>query len=103
MILLPDVPGVGLFEIRSVLNRFETAGRDTPVRATDEEGRPGTPLVVPIRLIPAFTQLKGDDGGRSILADEQVELVPVGDRRATRDLDTPEDWAEWRAETDTPT
>lgn len=102
MILLPDVPGIGPFDIKSVITAFEAAGEDTPTRATDPTGRPGTPLIVPARLIPAFTQLAGDDGGKSVLKEEQVQLVPVSDRRATHDLDTPEDWAAWRRDTNTP-
>lgn len=102
MILLPDVPGIGPFEIKSVLTAFEAAGSDTPTRATDAENRPGTPLIVPTRLIPAFTQLTGDDGGKSILRNEKVQLVPVSDARATTDLDTPEAWAAWRKATNTP-
>lgn len=99
-ILLPDVPGIGVFEIKTVMNRFEAEGGDTPVRATDETGRPGTPLVIPPRLIAAFTQLAGDDGGKGALKGETVLTVPLSGDRATRDLDTPEDWAAWRKETD---
>ncbi len=99
MILLPDVPGITSFDIKSVLNAFETAGHDTPTRATDDNGRPGTPLIIPARLLSDFAKLRGDDGGKSILEAEVVTLVRVADNRATQDLDTAEDWAEWRAQT----
>lgn len=102
MILLPDVPGIGPFDVKSVITAFEAAGSDTPTRATDDQNRPGTPLIVPIRLISAFADLSGDDGGKSILHKEKVQLVPLSDARATTDLDTPEAWAEWRARTNTP-
>ncbi len=97
MVLLPDVPGIGPFDIRSVMGRFEAEGRDRVVRATDDTGRPGTPLIVPPRVLPRFCELGGDDGGKSALANEDVVLVPISGDRATRDLDTPEDWARWRA------
>ena len=96
MILLPDVPGIGPFDIKTVISRFETEGGDTVVRATDETGRPGTPLVVPPRLLEKFCALQGDDGGRSALKGEAVIMVPISGDRATRDLDTPEDWEAWR-------
>lgn len=102
MILLPDVPGIGPFEIKVVINAFEASGGDTPTRASDAEGRPGTPLIIPSRLIPEFTQLAGDDGGKSVLQSEEVTLVSVSGSRATQDLDTPEDWDAWRRETSTP-
>ncbi|MDJ0638536.1 MAG: nucleotidyltransferase family protein [Paracoccaceae bacterium] len=99
MILLPDVPEITVFDIKSVLSRFEARGGDTPTRATNDANKPGTPLIVPPRLIPAFTKLTGDDGGRAVLQDEDVVLVPLSNDRATRDLDTPEDWAAWRKDT----
>lgn len=102
MVLLPDVPEITLFDIKSVLSRFEAEGGDTVVRATDESERPGTPLIVPPRLIESFTTLTGDEGGRRLLEGENVVAVPLSGRRATRDLDTPEDWAAWRQETGVP-
>lgn len=100
MILLPDVPGIGPFDIKSVVTRFEAEGGDTVVRATDDSGLPGTPLIVPARLLERFTELTGDDGGRSALQGENVVMVPVSGARATDDLDTPEDWARWLSEND---
>ena len=102
MILLPDVPEITVFDIKTVISRFEADGGDTPTRATDDADGPGTPLIVPPRLIPRFTKLTGDDGGRSVLRDESVTLVPLSNNRATRDLDTPEDWDAWRKDTGTP-
>lgn len=95
-VLLPDVPGIGPFDIKTVIARFDAEGGDRVVRATDDTGRPGTPLVVPPRLLPKFAELTGDDGGKEALAGEDVVLVPVSGNRATFDLDTPEDWATWR-------
>ena len=96
LILLPDVPGITASDIRSAIERFEAAGGDTPTRATDAEGRPGTPLIVPPRLLPRFAKLTGDEGGRAVLKDETINFVLLQGDRATRDLDTPEDWKAWR-------
>ncbi|MEM8802722.1 MAG: nucleotidyltransferase family protein [Pseudomonadota bacterium] len=98
MILLPDVPGIGPFDIKSVMSAFDAAGGDTPTRASDADKRPGTPLILPTRMVPALTELTGDDGGKSILRDETVQLVQLSDNRATTDLDTPEEWQAWRAD-----
>jgi CTP:molybdopterin cytidylyltransferase MocA len=96
MVLLPDVPGIGPFDIKSVIARFEAEGGDTVTRATDETGRPGTPLIVPPRLLEKFIALTGDDGGRAALSGENLVTVSLSGTRATTDLDTPEDWAAWR-------
>ena len=98
MILLPDVPGVTASDIKTVIERFEAAGGDTPTRATDAAGTPGTPLIVPARLLPRFARLTGDEGGRAALEDETITFVQLQGDRATRDLDTPEDWQAWRRE-----
>ncbi len=103
MILLPDVPGIAASDITSVIERFESAGGDTPTRATDGTDRPGTPLIVPPRLLPQFARLSGDEGGRAALKDDAVAFVQLQGDRATRDLDTPEDWKAWRARGGPPT
>ena len=102
MILLPDVPGVLEDDIRAVLDRFDALAGERVVRTTDPEGRPGTPLIIPARLLPAFRSLTDDEGGRSALHGEAIEKIALTDDRATRDLDTPEDWAAWRHRTRTP-
>ena len=98
VILLPDVPGVGQAEIEAVIDLFKAHENSKPVvRATDLNDVPGTPIVFPPRLVPRLEELKGDDGGRSLLKREDVLTVAFPDSRATLDLDTPEDWDAWRA------
>lgn len=73
--------------------------RDDPqsiLRATTADYTPGHPVVFPSRLFGALAVLTGDQGGRSVLENEPTRLLPLGGQRATVDLDTPEDWAEWR-------
>jgi molybdenum cofactor cytidylyltransferase len=43
--------------------------------------------------------LTGDTGAREVLKrhSDRVHLVPLKGDRALTDLDTPEDWAAWRA------
>ncbi|AZQ66118.1 nucleotidyltransferase family protein [Silicimonas algicola] len=99
-VLLPDVPGIGAGELIEVLQRFRSFDGDRVVRGgTVLDARPGTPLFLPHRVARRFLDLAGDDGGRQALAGEAVEFVRFPDDRAVRDLDTPEDWAAWRAET----
>lgn len=98
-ILLPDVPGIESTDISTVLTAFRAKGSDQTVRGASKSGTPGTPIFLPHRLALRFATLAGDEGGKALLADETTHLVRFEDDRATRDLDTPEDWAEWRAET----
>ncbi|NNE79163.1 MAG: nucleotidyltransferase family protein [Silicimonas sp.] len=96
MVLLPDFPDVTDTDIKTVIARFIAEGGDKVVRATDSSGRPGTPILIPPRLLPRFLHLKGDDGGKSALDGELVVTVLLLGTRATHDLDTPEDWTSWR-------
>ena len=98
LILLPDVPGVTTEDIQCVLTAFADHQGTKVVRASDAEGRPGTPICLPANVLSRFLTLKGDEGGRAALKAEEVELIRFNTNRATRDLNTPEDWAEWRAE-----
>ncbi len=100
-ILLPDVPSMDTDDIRAVLAAFALDGNRI-TRATDPDGRPGTPIIFPARLIPAFATLQGDEGGKALLTGEDIQRVAFADDRATADLDTPEAWDAWRIRTQTP-
>lgn len=98
-ILLPDVPGIETKDILAVLAEFRARGGRDAVRGAGSDGTPGTPLFLPYRIALKFSDLTGDEGGRSALEDETVRLAYLKGDRASRDLDTPEDWAAWRTET----
>ena len=72
-------------------------GGDTVVRAAGADGTPGSPALVPRRLFAALRSLDGDTGGRDVLKREAQDILPLPGRHALTDLDTPEDWAAWRA------
>ncbi|MGI9395714.1 MAG: nucleotidyltransferase family protein [Boseongicola sp.] len=98
LILLPDVPGISTAEIQDVLSVFARHHGEKVARASDPDGNPGTPICLPAKVVNQFSKLKGDEGGRKFLLGEDIELVRFSTNRATRDLNTPEDWADWRAE-----
>ncbi len=60
---------------------------------------PGHPVIWPADLVPQFASLTGDQGARSLLTLHagRVRLHPLPGQNALTDLDTPEDWAAWRA------
>jgi CTP:molybdopterin cytidylyltransferase MocA len=98
LLLLADLPEIGTAD----LNRVLAARADHPdaiLRGAAEDGTPGHPVLFPARFRGALMRLTGDQGARELLRDHaaEVRLVPLPGRHAIADLDTPEDWARWRA------
>lgn len=98
LVLLPDMPEIETGDIGALLDAF-AACPDTCLRATAEDGRPGHPVVFPARLLDRLSLVGGDTGGREILAGEPVRSLALPGARAVTDLDTPAEWAAWRART----
>lgn len=96
MVLLPDLPDVEVSDIRAVIGLHETMPNDI-LRATAEDGTPGHPTVFPRKYFAALAALTGDTGAQALLQREGFIPFPLPGRRAVTDLDTPEDWARWRA------
>ena len=96
MILLPDMPEITGEDIARVVGAF---ARDPShaARGTGADGTPGHPVILPRRLFADLTVLTGDHGARKLLEGRPVQLVPLPDRHALTDLDTPEDWDNWQA------
>lgn len=98
MLVLADLPDLSADDLVAVLARW----RDRPgriLRGADSDGQPGHPVCFPADLRGALERVTGDQGAREVLSAHaaRVELVRLPGRHATTDLDTPEDWARWRA------
>ncbi|MGZ2257756.1 nucleotidyltransferase family protein [Roseobacter sp. A03A-229] len=100
MLLLADLPELTRDDLNDVLQAIDLKSDIQIWRGATEAGKPGHPIVFAATLFPAFAKLSGDGGGRDVVsqAGEHVKLIPLPGQRARRDLDTPEDWAAWRAE-----
>ncbi len=98
IVLLPDMPEIEAADVARLVEAHGTAP-EAVWRAASAEGAPGHPVLVPARLFQALAALQGDAGARTLLAAEgpAVQLVRLAGGRAVTDLDTPEDWAAWRA------
>lgn len=94
MVLLPDLPDLTVEDLRAVLAGFDG---ERILRATAEDGRAGHPVVFPARHLPEMAALRGDEGARAIFSAYEVARLALPGCRAVTDLDTPEDWAAWRA------
>lgn len=98
MILPADLPELTEVDLARMLS-VQAAQPGAILRAIDCDGRPGHPVVFPADLFASLAACRGDTGARDLLRDHagRVVTVPLPDRHATTDLDTPEDWAAWRA------
>ena len=91
-----DMPELDSDDFQKLITHF-SCDPTQPIRATAQDGTPGHPVILPQRLLSEVMRLEGDAGARNLLVGEKLRLVPLPGQRATTDLDTPEDWARWRA------
>ena len=92
---MPDITAADLASMRTAQSKSPTA----ILRATTSEGKSGHPVVFPSALFPDLLALSGDAGARAVLAANKDQIIPVAlpANHAQTDLDTPTDWARWRA------
>jgi CTP:molybdopterin cytidylyltransferase MocA len=97
MILPADMPGFTAAALSDLIARFR-AEPDLILRGGTVDGQPGHPAIFPREFWPALAAVTGDEGGRSVIQQNQgrVRVIPLPGPMATLDLDTPEDWAAWR-------
>lgn len=98
MVLPADMPEITTAALCQLIDRFR-ADPSRILRGATAAGEAGHPTVFPRDLWPELAQITGDTGGREVIARhrDRLEQVPLPGRMAVLDLDTPEDWAAWRA------
>jgi molybdenum cofactor cytidylyltransferase len=99
VILLADMPEVGARDIDRLIAAFDPAGGREICRAVAADGTPGHPVLFGRRFFESLAALRGDRGARDLVREgaDFVTDVPTPGAAAVTDLDTPEDWAAWRA------
>lgn len=97
MVLPADMPDISAHDLATLVAVWR-AGAGPILRGADEDGTPGHPVIFPRDAVKAFATLTGDQGAAPILKTRanKVALFPLGPQALT-DLDTPEDWENWRA------
>ncbi|MDF1669028.1 MAG: nucleotidyltransferase family protein [Roseovarius sp.] len=96
MIVPADMPDLETVDFQSLSEAF--IQDPTHIwRGLSDAGTPGHPVVFPKRLFPKLRTLDNGEGARAALEGEVVKLCPLPGQHALTDLDTPEDWAKWRA------
>lgn len=101
MILLPDMPEITMADLREMEQAFTSSG-GTSVRACTTDGNLGHPTIFNANALGSFEFLTGDKGAAEIFDQDSWIPFALPGNRARRDLDTPEDWENWRTETNTP-
>ncbi len=98
MIVLADMPEITAADLHLLLG-LHGQGLSPILQAASEDGKPGQPVVFASKYLRHLGNLQGDGGAKPILKAHarDVALIPLPGRRAVTDLDTPEDWAAWRA------
>lgn len=96
MVALPDMPDITADDMRALIVA-QAAHPSQPLRAATVEHVAGHPTILPMALMPALQRLSGDTGARALLQKHPPRLHKLQGKRALTDLDTPEDWAAWRA------
>jgi molybdenum cofactor cytidylyltransferase len=98
LVLLADLPEITTDDLMRLLHRHAEVP-DLILRATAEDGTPGHPVLFPPWALAGLAQVTGDSGAREVLRrhPDRTELIALPGRHAVTDLDTPEEWAAWRA------
>lgn len=100
MLLLGDLPDLDRNDLLTVLSAVDFSQHYLVWRGATADGQPGHPVVFHRALFSQIAELTGDDGARSVAAHARQAtcLIPLPGTHARNDLDTPEDWARWRAQ-----
>ena len=98
LMLLADLPELTTEDLQACLAVWAKDPRAIP-RGAAVDGTPGHPVGFPPDLRAELLALTGDTGARAVLARhaDRLHLVRLPGTHATTDLDTPEEWATWRA------
>ena len=101
LMVLPDLVEIETADMAAILAGPTQAPNALIWRGATDDLPPGHPILFDGSLRENFATISGDQGGNCIVRPyrDRMHLIPLPDQRARRDLDTPEDWAEFRAET----
>jgi len=102
LICVGDLPGLESSVVEAVIAAFqkdEDADAKRICVPTHTSGRDGHPVLFGARYFEALCALAGDRGARGIVdrAGDAVVRVPIDSDGILRDVDTPEDLADWES------
>ncbi len=95
MFIPADQPGLATRDIDLLIAAFERSGNTVAV--PHFRGRRGAPVIFAREHFPGLEALRGDSGGRQLLASLEGEVLEVelAGSEALQDIDTEADWREY--------
>ena len=98
MILPGDMPDLSTEDCNTLIAAHQT-DPEAILRGATQSGKAGHPVLFPRRFFEDLQSLSGDVGARSVLKSNPdiVKLILLPDDHALVDLDTPQQWQDWRA------
>ncbi|SLN36979.1 molybdopterin-guanine dinucleotide biosynthesis protein A [Falsiruegeria litorea R37] len=99
IVLLADLPELTTNDIKKIMYSVEKERDFNIHRGATQDGKPGHPVAFDRSLFEELRGLSGDEGAQTVVRrhKDAVKLIPLAGNRARLDLDTPEAWADWRA------
>ena len=99
MVLLADLPELTAGDLITVRQSVYDNPDKLIWRGATSDGKPGHPVVFDRSLFPHLSRLTGDGGAQSVVRAhrDRLHLERLPNQHALLDLDTPDDWARWRA------
>ena len=89
MIFLCDQPYISADLVKCLLKAGQ--GSQASIIAPDVNGEPSNPVLFKNNTFKAFSELKGEEGGKKLFEQFKMELIPWQDERILMDVDTLED------------
>ena len=98
MILPADMPDITASDISEMVGFYAQVPKATILRATNDMGDAGHPVIFPHDLFADLANISGDQGAQSVVKRNKCRVMefPLPGSHATTDLDTPEAWQTWR-------
>jgi xanthine dehydrogenase accessory factor len=94
MIVLADQPFVTSRTLDALVDEYRRTRASVLIPTYN--GFRGNPVIVGKALFPEMMEIRGDTGCRAIFGDHAVTKLAVDDRGVITDIDTMEDYEEWR-------
>lgn len=100
VLMLADLVEIEAQDLRTLILARSKANGPWIWRGATADGRPGHPILFENAVYGELLNCRGDRGAQAVLDAhaDKVRLVPLTGDHAITDLDSPEDWAAWRAQ-----